>query len=105
VKRTPVPGFVRECCIGFAALAMLAQPAGVRGQAVSVRVREGFAHGFLVLRTLEGEVVASGELTQTRHGNRITSRLVFRFKDGSIDDETTAYLQGGSFRLLRDRHV
>jgi hypothetical protein len=105
VKRTSVPVFLPECCIVFVALAMLVQPAGVRGQAVSVRVREGFAHGFLLLRTLEGAVVASGELTQTRQGARITSRLVFRFKDGSLDDEATVYLQGRSFRLLSDRHV
>ena len=84
---------------------MLIQPAYLHGQSVSVHAREGFAHGFLVLRTLEGTVVASGELTQVPHGDRVTSHLLFRFQDGSLDDETTVYSQGRSFHLISNRHI
>jgi hypothetical protein len=35
----------------------------------------------------------------------VTSRLVFRFRDGSIQDETTVFSQRRSFRLLSDHLV
>lgn len=61
---------------------------------------EGLSHGFLVLRTLEGKTLADGELIQIPHGARVTNHLVFRFKDGSIHDETTVFSQNRNFRLL-----
>ena len=72
---------------------------------VSVRHVEGTTHGFLVLRNEQGKEIAEGELTQIVKGHRLISELVFHFKDGSIDDETTVYSQRGVFRLLRDHHV
>lgn len=72
---------------------------------VSVRHVEGTTHGFLVLRNEQGKELAEGELTQIVKGHRLISDLVFHFKDGSIDDETTVYSQHGVFRLLRDHHV
>jgi hypothetical protein len=50
---------------------------------VAVRYTEGLVHGFLVLRTPEGETLAHGDLSQTAHGGKVTSRLTFHFKDGS----------------------
>jgi hypothetical protein len=72
---------------------------------VTVRYREGTLHGFLVLRTLEGTTIANGDLVQIPHGDRITARLVYHFKDGSLDDETTVYSQRGVFRLISDHHI
>ena len=72
---------------------------------VAVRYREGPLHGFLILRTLEGTVIGNGDLVQVPHGDRITSRLVFRFKDGSIDDESAVYSQRGVFQLISDHHI
>ena len=51
-----------------------------------VKHREGLVHGFLALRTLEGEVLAAGDLIQQARSDRVTSRLVFAFKDGSRHD-------------------
>src|SRR5215831_18863326 len=51
---------------------------------VVVRHTEGLLHGFLVLRSLDGETLAHGELMQTAHGDRVTSHLVFHFKDRSV---------------------
>ena len=62
-------------------------------------------HGFLTLRTVDGTLVANGDLIQTTSGNRVTTRLVFRFKDGSVLDETAVYSQRGTFRLLTDHLV
>jgi hypothetical protein len=70
-----------------------------------VRRSQGTFHGFLVLKTLEGATLASGDLVQVAHGNRVTSRLTFHFRDGSLDDETTVFTQRGTFRLVSDRHI
>jgi hypothetical protein len=74
-------------------------------QQVPVRQKEGLVHGFLVLRTLEGETLADGDLIQNAHGDRVTSRLRFRFKDGSIHDDTAVFSQRGHFRLLSDHLI
>ncbi len=72
---------------------------------VPVRQKEGLVHGFLALRTLEGETIADGDLIQNAHGDRVTSRLVFHFKDGSVHDETAVFSQRGHFRLLSDHLI
>ena len=68
---------------------------------VVVRHVEGLVHGFLSLRSPEGNVLATGDLIQGARGDRVTSRLVFHFKDGSMNDETSVFSQRGHFRLLR----
>jgi hypothetical protein len=70
---------------------------------VTVRYREGLVHGFLLLSTLDGDPLAHGEVTQVSHGDRVTTHVIFRFKDGSSHDETTIFLQRGNFRLLSYR--
>ena len=62
---------------------------------------EGSLHGFLTLRSMQGEALADGELTQSVRGDRVTSRLIFRFLDGSYHDETVTYSQRRVFHLLR----
>ena len=86
-------------------LLVLAFNCGVLAEPVRVRHREGTAHGFLLVRTLEGTEIATGDLVQVPHGDQITSRLTFHFKDGSIDDETMVYSQRVVFRLISDHHV
>jgi hypothetical protein len=80
--------------------ASLLWPGALLGQTVPVRHTEGLVHGFLTLRTLDGTPLADGDLIQTARGDRVTSRLVFRFKDGSIHDETAVYSQRQRFHLL-----
>lgn len=82
------------------ACAALLRPGPMPGEVVAVRYREGVVHGFLALRTLEGKTLAVGDLIQSSQGDRVTSRLVFHFKDGSVHDETGVYSQGRGFRLL-----
>ena len=67
---------------------------------VPVRYREGLLHGFLVLSTMDGAHIAEGNLIQVPHGNQITSRLIYHFKDGSLQDETVVFAQRGNFRLV-----
>jgi hypothetical protein len=67
---------------------------------IAVNYREGLLHGFLLLSTIDGTPMAEGDLTEVPHGNRITSRLTYRFKDGSRQEETAIFSQRGNFRLL-----
>jgi hypothetical protein len=85
--------------------ASLLWPCALLGQIVPVRHAEGLVHGFLILRTLDGIPLADGDLIQTSRGDRVTTRLVFRFKDGSIHEETAVYSQRGHFRLIANHLV
>jgi hypothetical protein len=84
----------------FTALFTIIAPKPLCAEPVAVKYTEGLVHGFLVLRTLEGTPIADGDLTQVAHGGRITSHLVFHFRDGSIDDETAVFTQRGHFQLV-----
>lgn len=86
-------------CVILVVTLLWASPAGA--EAVKVRFTEGTAHGFLVLRAPGGDVLAHGELLQVPRENTIESRLVFRFKDGSLHDETTIFSQAEVFALVR----
>jgi hypothetical protein len=83
----------------------LLQPGTMSGAPVAVRHAEGLVHGFLALRTLAGDTLADGDLIQVARGDRVTSRLVFHFKDGSVHDETAVFSQRRNFRLLSDHLV
>lgn len=72
---------------------------------VAVRYKEGLIHGFLTLTTLDGVVIAHGEVMQIAHGDQVTSHLIFHFKDGSLQEETAVYSQDGVFRLISYRQV
>jgi hypothetical protein len=62
-------------------------------------------HDFMVARTETGKIVARVEFTQVVQDDEVTMRLTYRFVDGSIDDETTAYRQQGTFQLVRYHHI
>ena len=84
---------------------ILLRPDLLPAEPVTVRYKEGSIHGFLVLRTMEGKTLAAGDLIHLIRGDRVVSRLVFRFKDGSVDDETATFSQRGNFRLISDHHI
>jgi len=66
---------------------------------VPVRFAEGITHGFLGLRNVDGEPLASGDLLQVQRGGQVESRMVFRFKDGSLYDETVVFTQERVFTM------
>jgi hypothetical protein len=72
----------------------------VSASSLAVRFKEGSLHGFLALSTLDGKVIAEGDLTQVPQGDRVTAHLTYQFKDGSRQEETTVFSQRGSFRLI-----
>jgi hypothetical protein len=77
----------------------------LRAQPVTVHQTQGAVHGFLSLSGPDGAVIADGDAEQTAHGSRVTSRLTFHFKDGSLQDETTVFSQTGHFHLLSDHLI
>src|SRR5436190_22940336 len=97
---------MRRCArpIGLLAISLL-QLGVLPAEPIPVRYPEGTNHGFLAVRTLDGKILAAGDLIQTVRKNEVVSRLIFRFKDGSVDDETATFSQQQNFRLLRDQHV
>ena len=76
-----------------------------QAEPVTVRHIEGTLHGFLSARGEDGRIIAVGDLSQVIQGDRVVSHLVFHFKDGSLDDETTVYTQHKTFQLISDRHT
>jgi hypothetical protein len=87
------------------ACAFLFKPNRLTAEQIPVRHKEGVMHGFLALRTLEGNKLADGEMIQVTEGDTVTDDLIFRFRDGSIYEEKTLFTQKGRFRLLSDHLV
>jgi hypothetical protein len=84
------------------ALPSTSAPAGIP---VRVRLIEGNSRGFLVLRDLNRNAIAHGELMQRPRGGRIESQLLLNFKDGSIRDERVTFSQNDVFRVEAYRLV
>jgi len=78
--------------------AMLGAPCAA-AEPIAVRFVEGVSHGFLTLRTVDAAQIASGDLLQFARRGEIESRMVFRFKDGSVLDETVVFTQDRVFLM------
>ena len=94
-------------CVAAAlmAAAMIFLMPCAKGDSVKVRHREGSLRGFVVLKSEKGAILASGEISEVTRGETVKARMIFYFRDGSVDDETTVYSQKSDFRLISDRHV
>jgi hypothetical protein len=88
-----------------AALSWLLSAWSVFADPVAVRFPEGTLHGFLTLRLPDGKVLAAGDLLQTVRRGVVTARLIFKFRDGSLSDETAVFSQRGRFKLIRHHLV
>ena len=86
-------------------MCLLSEATQVSADPVPVRRTQGTFHGFLVLKTLEGDTLAAGDLIQVAHGNRVTSRLTYHFRDGSLDDQITVFTQRKIFQLISNHHI
>jgi hypothetical protein len=95
-----VMSFTRATTIGLLILVtMLLGPRPLPAAPVPVRFIEGVTHGFLMLRTVDGALIASGDLLQVGRGGGVESRMVFHFKDGSLFDETVVFTQQHVFTM------
>ncbi len=77
----------------------------IRAEAAPVPVRfvEGVTRGFLVVKTPEGKAIATGDLLQVVKARGVESRMLLRFSDGSVFDETVVFSQQRVFTLLSYR--
>lgn len=82
------------------ALAVLLTAYAQAQSMVEVRYAEGLTRGFLMLRAMDGTVLAHGDLAQVSRDAGVRTHLVLRFEDGSIHDETVTFSQRDSFQLL-----
>jgi hypothetical protein len=96
---------VRTCLAVIIVIAALVS-APADAAPVAVRFPEGVTHGFLLVRSLVGEIIGQGEMTQVvKEGDLVESHLVFRFKDGSLHDEKVAFSQQRVFTMISYRLV
>jgi hypothetical protein len=72
---------------------------------VKPRFPEGSTRGFLVLRSTDDRALAYGELTSAPKGDLVHSRLRWRFRDGSVQDEVTVYAQKPELKLVSYKQV
>lgn len=89
----------------FVVIAVLLWPFAVEAAPISVRLIEGNSRGFLVVRSPAGAAIAYGEVSQKPTGSLVESRMILRFKDGSLYDESATFSQKGVFRLEGCRRV
>jgi hypothetical protein len=80
-------------------ITVLLSPCPLVAAPIPVRFVEGAVHGFLVLRTVNDVLIASGDLIQISRGGQVQSRMVFRFKDGSVFDESVIFSQDQVFAM------
>ena len=84
-------------------VALASAPA--EAEPVRVQFQEGVTRAFPVVRSLTGQKLAQGDLIQVARGDRVDSRMTFRFADGSLYDEHVVFSQTGVFNLIRYRIV
>ena len=94
----------RFASIGLALLPGLIAPVA-RAETIPVLFPEGVVHGYLSLSTLDGKRIADGDSMQVAKAERVTNKVVFRFTDGSTQEETTVFTQRGRFHLVSYRLV
>ena len=96
----------RQACACFAVMMVIAALVYSPAEAapIAVRFSEGVTHGFLLVRSLAGEIIGQGEMTQVvKEGDLVESHLVFKFKDGSLYDEKVVFSQQRVFTLISYR--
>src|SRR5438034_686925 len=92
--------FTRAATLGRLVLVLaLVWPRPLASAPIPVRFVQGSMHGFLILHTANGPLLASGDLLQVDRGGEIESRMVFRFKDGSVFDERVMFTQQRVFTM------
>lgn len=103
-----IPGGHRGAIVGLAMVIAIVEFMSTPSDAAPIEARfpEDETHGRLLVRTLAGETIGQGEMTQAiREGDLVENRLVFRFKDGSLHDEKVTFSQLGVFMLMSYRLV
>jgi len=102
--QAPSPNRLLNIRTGLALILAFAT-AQLPAQAIPVRHLEGRLRGFVTIRSLDGKPIGYGELSQSAQAGRVTDRMTYRFRDGSLDEETIVFSEAKLFTLLSDRHL
>jgi hypothetical protein len=95
-----------DVCVALIAVIAALVCTPVNAAPIAVKFPEGMTHGFLLVRSLAGEILGQGEMIQTlKEDDLIENQLVFRFKDGSLHDEKVAFSQQRVFTMISYRLV
>jgi len=95
-----VTSFGKTATLGLLSLSSaLLWPIPLSAAPVEVRFAEGSLHGFLALRSIDGALVAEGDLLQVSRGGEVEKRMVFRFEDGSVLEEAVVFTQQGVYTM------
>jgi hypothetical protein len=95
----------RSNCLVAGLLAIaLCRPAA-HAEQITVKHVQLPMHRFMVARSEAGQIIANVEFSQAVQNDQVTMHVIYRFVDGSIDDEETTYRQQGTFRLVRNHHI
>lgn len=78
---------------------------GLAADTVPVRFQEGSLHGFLELHSIDGALVAEGDLLQAVRDGDVEKRMLFRFKDGSVHEETVVFTQQAVYSMKSYRKL
>src|SRR5262245_39343249 len=89
--------FLRSALLGLGFFLWLSATAW--SEPVAVRFPEGVTRAFPAVRSLDGKTLAFGDFVQVAREDRVHSRPLFRFKDGSIHDESVVFSQRGILRM------
>ncbi len=66
---------------------------------------QGALHAYLLIRSEDGKLIGTGDEINEPVGNAWRTRLSLHFNDGSVDEETTMYVQHTTMHILTDHHV
>lgn len=86
-------------------LLVLVTAGPLKADPVAVRFTEGVTRGFLVLRAIDGTLLAQGDLFQVALDGEVTKRMVFHFKDGSFFEETVVFTEHRVYTMQSYRLV
>jgi len=98
------PIFRRAVCSCLFLLVMLALPA-LHADPVRVKLSQGSIDAYLLIRDESGKVIGTGESVNEPSGAAWRMKMMLKFTDGSVDEETTVYSQRGTLRVISDHHV
>jgi hypothetical protein len=98
MPRLVVPSLVDALVFTF----WMALAAAAFADPVPVRHREGLTHGLLTVSAPSGELIGEGKYlcTTDGDGDRATTRLLLRLRDGSVHDERLTFDQARAFTLV-----
>src|SRR5689334_12038441 len=100
LRKPPAGASRTTAAIAVLFVATAALPAVATGAPIRVHYPEGPTRGFLAVSDMSGSVIAHGDVMQRVEGRVVASRLLLRFDDGSLYDQTVRFTQKPVFRVV-----